>query len=84
MTQQVHIFDQNDGVLRICSLIFLEQYPLDEIGRNTLIRFCFRMDAMRGGFRSILSNGSVLKNAVLQGVRLGNAAVRPLLFSRHE
>lgn len=42
------------------------------------------MAAMRGGFRSVLSNGSILKNAVLQRVRLGNPALRPLLFSRHE
>ena len=42
------------------------------------------MAAMRGGFRSILSNGSILKNAVLQRVRLGNPVLRPLLFSRHE
>lgn len=49
-----------------------------------LTRYCFRMAAMQGGFRSILSNGSILKNAVLQRVRLGNPVLRPLLFSRQE
>lgn len=42
------------------------------------------MAAMRGGFRSILSNGSILKNAVLERVRLGNPVLRPLMFSRYE
>ncbi|KAL2557719.1 CBS domain-containing protein CBSX3 [Forsythia ovata] len=39
---------------------------------------------MQGGIRSIFSCGSVLKNAVLQHVRLVNPAMRPLLFARHE
>ncbi|KAK3039851.1 hypothetical protein RJ639_028244 [Escallonia herrerae] len=34
--------------------------------------------------QGILSNGSVLKNAVLQRIRLVNPVMRPLLFARHE
>ncbi|KAK2980422.1 hypothetical protein RJ640_025268 [Escallonia rubra] len=34
--------------------------------------------------QGILSNGSALKNAVLQRIRLVNPVMRPLLFARHE
>uniref|UniRef100_A0A5B7APJ7 CBS domain-containing protein n=1 Tax=Davidia involucrata TaxID=16924 RepID=A0A5B7APJ7_DAVIN len=39
---------------------------------------------MQGGIRAILSHGNVLKNAVLQRVRVVNPVMRPLLFSRYE
>jgi len=39
---------------------------------------------MQSGFRAILSHGSVLKNSVLQHVRLANPIMKPLLLSRHE
>ncbi|KAK1380063.1 hypothetical protein POM88_026807 [Heracleum sosnowskyi] len=51
---------------------------ISELVFCTLTRSCFRMAAMRGGFRSILSNGSILKNAVLERVRLGNPVLRPV------
>ncbi|KAK1383997.1 hypothetical protein POM88_021732 [Heracleum sosnowskyi] len=49
---------------------------ISELVFCTLTRSCFRMAAMRGGFRSILSNGSILKNAVLERVHLGNPVMR--------
>uniref|UniRef100_A0A5B7ARL2 CBS domain-containing protein n=1 Tax=Davidia involucrata TaxID=16924 RepID=A0A5B7ARL2_DAVIN len=39
---------------------------------------------MQGGIQAILSHGNVLKNAVLQRVRVVNPVMRPLLFSRYE
>jgi len=39
---------------------------------------------MQGGIRSILSNGNVLKNAVLQRIRLVNPVMQPLMLSRHQ
>ncbi|KAL1541008.1 CBS domain-containing protein cbsx3, mitochondrial [Salvia divinorum] len=39
---------------------------------------------MQGGIQAIFSNGSVLKNAVLQHVRVVPPAMRALMFSRHE
>lgn len=39
---------------------------------------------MQGGIRAILSQGNVLKNAVLQHVRLAGPLTRPLMFSRNE
>lgn len=39
---------------------------------------------MQGGIRSILSNGSVLKNAILQHVRLASPVMRPLVCARNE
>ncbi|KAA8550485.1 hypothetical protein F0562_002169 [Nyssa sinensis] len=39
---------------------------------------------MQGGIQAILSHGNVLKNAVLQRIRLVNPVMRPLLFSRYE
>ncbi|KAA8543610.1 hypothetical protein F0562_021644 [Nyssa sinensis] len=39
---------------------------------------------MQGGIQSILSHGNVLKNAVLQRIRVVNPVMRPLLFSRYE
>ena len=39
---------------------------------------------MQRGIRAILSHGSVLKNSVLQNVRLVNPVIRPLLFPRYE
>jgi len=39
---------------------------------------------MQGGIRTILSHGSVFKNAVLQRVRVVNPIMRPLVFTRHE
>lgn len=38
---------------------------------------------MQGGIRSFVSHGSIIKNAVLQHVRLVNP-LRPLFLSRHE
>ncbi|KAK1381213.1 Cystathionine beta-synthase (CBS) family protein [Heracleum sosnowskyi] len=57
---------------------------ISELVFCTLTRSCFRMATVRGGFRSILSNGTILKNAVLERVRLGNPVLRPLMFSRYE
>lgn len=39
---------------------------------------------MQGGIQKVLSHGGVLKNAVLQHIRLVNPVVRPLLFPRYE
>lgn len=39
---------------------------------------------MQGGLRSFLSNGSVIKNAVLQRVRMVNPLFQPAAFSRFE
>ncbi|XP_042018379.1 CBS domain-containing protein CBSX3, mitochondrial-like [Salvia splendens] len=39
---------------------------------------------MQGGIKAIFSNGGVLKNAVLQHVRVVPPAMRALMFSRHE
>lgn len=39
---------------------------------------------MQGAIRSISSHGSILKNAVLQRIRLGNPIAQPLLFSRYQ
>ncbi|GER54600.1 CBS domain-containing protein [Striga asiatica] len=40
---------------------------------------------MQGGIKSIFSNGSVIKNAVLRHARVGpSAAVRTLMFTRQE
>lgn len=39
---------------------------------------------MQGGLRSFLSNGSVIKNAVLQRVRMVNPLLQPAAFSRFE
>lgn len=39
---------------------------------------------MQGGIRAIFSQGNVLKNAVLQQVRLATPLTRPLMFSRNE
>ncbi|XP_057772700.1 CBS domain-containing protein CBSX3, mitochondrial-like [Salvia miltiorrhiza] len=39
---------------------------------------------MQGGIHAILSNGNVLKNAVLQHVRVVPPAMRALMYSRHE
>ncbi|XP_047956419.1 CBS domain-containing protein CBSX3, mitochondrial-like [Salvia hispanica] len=39
---------------------------------------------MQGGIKAIFSNGGVLKNAVLQHVRVVPPAMRALIFSRHE
>lgn len=38
---------------------------------------------MQGGIRSFVSHGSIVKNAVLQHVRLMNP-LRPLMMTRHE
>ncbi|XP_057483192.1 CBS domain-containing protein CBSX3, mitochondrial-like isoform X1 [Actinidia eriantha] len=39
---------------------------------------------MLGGIQKVLSHGGILKNAVLQHIRLVNPAMRPLLFPRYE
>ncbi|KAH7838578.1 hypothetical protein Vadar_028514 [Vaccinium darrowii] len=39
---------------------------------------------MQGGIQKVLSHGGVLKNAVLQHIRLVNPVARPLLFPRYE
>ncbi|XP_059626342.1 CBS domain-containing protein CBSX3, mitochondrial [Cornus florida] len=39
---------------------------------------------MQGGIRAFLSSGNILKNAVLQRVRLVNPVMQPLMFSRYE
>jgi len=39
---------------------------------------------MQGGLRSFLSNGNVIKNAVLQRVRMVNPLLQPVAFSRFE
>ncbi|CAI9107215.1 OLC1v1006520C2 [Oldenlandia corymbosa var. corymbosa] len=39
---------------------------------------------MQGGIRAIFSHGSVLKNAILQHVRVVNPVMRPLLLARYE
>ncbi|KAK7300589.1 hypothetical protein RJT34_11437 [Clitoria ternatea] len=39
---------------------------------------------MQGGLRSFLSNGGVVKNAVLQRIRMVNPLLQPVAFSRFE
>ncbi|XP_019178779.1 PREDICTED: CBS domain-containing protein CBSX3, mitochondrial-like [Ipomoea nil] len=39
---------------------------------------------MQRGFQALFSQGNVLKAAVLRHVRLGNPAMRPLMFACHE
>lgn len=39
---------------------------------------------MQGGIQAIFSHGNVLKNAVLQHVRVVTPSVRALMFLRHE
>ncbi|GFZ20022.1 cystathionine beta-synthase (CBS) family protein [Actinidia rufa] len=39
---------------------------------------------MLGGIQKVLSHGGILKNAVLQHIRLVNPVMRPLLFPRYE
>jgi hypothetical protein len=39
---------------------------------------------MQGALRSFLSNGNVIKNAVLQRVRVVNPLLQPAAFSRFE
>ena len=39
---------------------------------------------MLGGIQKVLSHGGILKNAVLQHIRLVNPVMRPLLFPRNE
>ncbi|XP_054819040.1 LOW QUALITY PROTEIN: CBS domain-containing protein CBSX3, mitochondrial [Prosopis cineraria] len=39
---------------------------------------------MQGGLRSFLSHGSIIKNAVLQRVRMVNPLLQPVAFSRYE
>jgi len=39
---------------------------------------------MQGGLPSFLSNGNVVKNAVLQRVRVVNPLLQPLAFSRFQ
>ena len=38
---------------------------------------------MQGGIRAFVSQGSIVKNALLQHVRLSNS-LRPLILARHE
>ncbi|KAL3517923.1 hypothetical protein ACH5RR_020512 [Cinchona calisaya] len=39
---------------------------------------------MQGAIRAIVSHGNILKNAILQHVRVVSPAMRPLMFARHD